>query len=276
MQKMKYPTTGYPTTGYKNLHADTVLINESGFYSLILGSDMPKAKQFKRWVIEEVLPSIRKTGSYSINKTQKVREIEDIDMSKLLLDNTVKLLSDEFNCNNKDFTGENVMYFASVGIIDERHVFEFGESSVYSGKTGRESQHKSNTNLPCFQPIAVFPCANSTVCEGIFREMIKKTNFIYKYKSYTELFTVNTKEELLELKKQMKDICDKNMKNMISNLESRHQIELEKIRLSNELELEKLKLKIATNKDFIMQLLKDHNITFEQKIQLMNNFQTQM
>lgn len=41
-----------------------VLINESGFYSLILRSDMPKAKKFKRWVTSEVLPSIRKTGSY--------------------------------------------------------------------------------------------------------------------------------------------------------------------------------------------------------------------
>jgi len=40
------------------------LINESGFYSLILRSDMPKAKQFKRWVTSEVLPSIRKTGGY--------------------------------------------------------------------------------------------------------------------------------------------------------------------------------------------------------------------
>lgn len=37
-----------------------VLINESGFYSLILRSEMPKAKQFKRWVTSEVLPSIRK------------------------------------------------------------------------------------------------------------------------------------------------------------------------------------------------------------------------
>ena len=41
------------------------IINESGLYSLILSSKLPKAKQFKRWVTSEVLPSIRKTGSYS-------------------------------------------------------------------------------------------------------------------------------------------------------------------------------------------------------------------
>ena len=40
------------------------LINESGLYSLILSSKLPSAKKFKRWVTSEVLPSIRKTGSY--------------------------------------------------------------------------------------------------------------------------------------------------------------------------------------------------------------------
>lgn len=43
----------------------TNLINESGLYNVILRSDKPQAKQFKRWVTHEVLPSIRQTGSYS-------------------------------------------------------------------------------------------------------------------------------------------------------------------------------------------------------------------
>ena len=40
------------------------LINESGVYSLILSSKLPKAKEFKRWVTAEVLPTMRKTGGY--------------------------------------------------------------------------------------------------------------------------------------------------------------------------------------------------------------------
>lgn len=43
---------------------DLTIINESGLYSLILSSKMPTAKRFKRWVTSEVLPQIRKTGSY--------------------------------------------------------------------------------------------------------------------------------------------------------------------------------------------------------------------
>ena len=42
------------------------IINESGLYSLVLGSKLPTAKDFKRWVTSEVLPSIRKTGSYTL------------------------------------------------------------------------------------------------------------------------------------------------------------------------------------------------------------------
>lgn len=45
---------------------ETIVINESGLYSLILSSNLPNAKQFKRWVTSEVLPSIRKHGSYSV------------------------------------------------------------------------------------------------------------------------------------------------------------------------------------------------------------------
>lgn len=44
-----------------------IIINESGLYSLILTSRKPEAKQFKKWVTSEVLPSIRKTGSFSGN-----------------------------------------------------------------------------------------------------------------------------------------------------------------------------------------------------------------
>lgn len=45
-------------------HFEVNIVNEPGLYSLILGSKKPEAKQFKRWITHEVLPSIRKTGQY--------------------------------------------------------------------------------------------------------------------------------------------------------------------------------------------------------------------
>jgi prophage antirepressor-like protein len=46
----------------------TAVINESGLYSLIMGSKLPTAKRFKRWVTSEVLPSIRKHGVYAVDE----------------------------------------------------------------------------------------------------------------------------------------------------------------------------------------------------------------
>ena len=52
------------------------IINESGLYSLILSSKLPRAKEFKRWVTSEVLPAIRKHGSY-VAPTQTAVSTED-------------------------------------------------------------------------------------------------------------------------------------------------------------------------------------------------------
>lgn len=43
---------------------NTTIVNEPGLYTLVLGSRKPEAKQFKRWITHEVIPSIRKTGGY--------------------------------------------------------------------------------------------------------------------------------------------------------------------------------------------------------------------
>jgi len=63
----------------------TSIINESGLYSLILSSKLPQAKDFKRWVTTEVLPSIRKNGGYI--KNQEKMSNEEILANAVLLAN---------------------------------------------------------------------------------------------------------------------------------------------------------------------------------------------
>jgi prophage antirepressor-like protein len=59
---------------------ETLVINESGLYALILGSHKPEAKAFKRWITHEVLPALRKTGHYELNQARLIentkREIQ--------------------------------------------------------------------------------------------------------------------------------------------------------------------------------------------------------
>lgn len=66
-------------TPTKNQHGTTVMqsmtyVTESGMYEIIIRSDSPKAKQFRRWVTSEVLPSLRKKGAYMVTTQEDTPE----------------------------------------------------------------------------------------------------------------------------------------------------------------------------------------------------------
>lgn len=57
---------------------NVIIINESGLYALIFGSKLESAKRFKRWVTSEVLPALRKTGTYALERKTSIREVVDL------------------------------------------------------------------------------------------------------------------------------------------------------------------------------------------------------
>ena len=96
------------------------LINESGLYSLILSSKLRKAKEFKRWVTSEVLPSIRKTGGYNANQNDvyKAKRLEVMMMNakaRIMKEENKKL---ELMIKNPNFKSIAKTYSASeVGVM---------------------------------------------------------------------------------------------------------------------------------------------------------------
>ena len=76
-----------PLTDSLGRKQETTIINESGLYNVILRSDKPEAKPFRKWVTSEVLPSIRKTGSYALPKDYPtaLRALADAEEQKLRL-----------------------------------------------------------------------------------------------------------------------------------------------------------------------------------------------
>lgn len=81
-----------------NQNKETILINESGLYALIFGSKLESAKRFKRWVTSEVLPALRKTGSYEMPKKKQSNE------RLASVNNAVKILTPMLQaagCNSK-------------------------------------------------------------------------------------------------------------------------------------------------------------------------------
>jgi prophage antirepressor-like protein len=98
-----------------------VIVEEAGIYQLIFMSKLPIAKEFQKWVFEVVLPSIRKTGSYSVNQAQSlpchvvavqkaraIAEIEDVlinqpKLAQFLIDHTISDLIEQ-----KQLTGDEL------------------------------------------------------------------------------------------------------------------------------------------------------------------------
>lgn len=71
---------------------EILIINESGLYSLILSSKMPKAKAFKHWVTSEVLPTIHKTGAYE--SFQAKQHIEQLEATNTRLNAAIQAVSE--------------------------------------------------------------------------------------------------------------------------------------------------------------------------------------
>ena len=79
-----------------NQRKETILINESGLYSLILSSKLESAKRFKHWVTGEVLPSIRRHGAYMTDAL-----LEQAAGNADVAAQVVRALSEERNLNKK-------------------------------------------------------------------------------------------------------------------------------------------------------------------------------
>ena len=96
---------------------ELTVLNESGLYSLILSSKLGSAKRFKRWVTSEVLPAIRKTGSYEMSRLSKeMRAILNCDERIVIIDDRVTNLE---NCMTIDY-GEQVVlgYEVNKAVLD--------------------------------------------------------------------------------------------------------------------------------------------------------------
>lgn len=97
------------------------LINESGLYSLVMSSKLSTAKQFKRWVTSEVLPSIRKTGGYIAG--QETLSPEELMAKALLVAKQTLAERDarinELSCANSELTVQNQILLPRAQYFDE-------------------------------------------------------------------------------------------------------------------------------------------------------------
>lgn len=158
---------------------ETIFINESGLYSLILSSKLPKAKEFKRWITSEVLPSIRKHGVYMTPNT-----IEDLIANPDTIIQLATALKEERNKRKELEIDNQVMqpkadYFDE--LVDRKLLTNFTEASKELGIKRKVliGFLLENDYIYRDKKGNILPCANKK-SEGLFevkQSLNKKTSW---------------------------------------------------------------------------------------------------
>ena len=124
---------------------ETNIISESGFYTLVLRSRKPVAKPFRIWVTSEVLPAIRKTGSYSLTPQNHMELMfQDMKMEWKLVYAQINNLSDVVEKQNKQFT--QVVDNMTLTTVQQRKIYSAGKdriSELLGGAHSAEYKKKS-------------------------------------------------------------------------------------------------------------------------------------
>lgn len=118
---------GIATTDTPGGKQNIAIVSESGLYALVLTSRKPQAKAFRKWITSDVIPSIRKTGKYQIDKTPQLpSNYKEALLALIAKEEEREKLEKEaelLKLQNEDLEGENTRLSE---IVDE----VFGYSSI--------------------------------------------------------------------------------------------------------------------------------------------------
>ena len=224
--------------GQKKIDKKTIFINLSGFCNLIHGSTMKFAKRIKKWIDDEVLPSLIKYGKYIMQP--KTLDIKDFYESETF----------------SDYDKIAVVYIAYVGKIKGEHIFKYGWSKDAFRREYKEHRKKFDT----YQVVLIAGCENCIDVEALFKKELLLRNLYRSMnindKPQTELFTISTKYPYEFFIEKMKELIEKNplpgikeanvkmMENKIQQLEQSQELRKMEIEFESS---ENFKLKVQSN-----------------------------
>ena len=165
-------------------------VNEEGFYSVVLGSRKESVKPFKKWVTSEVLPSIRKTGSYSIKPLthaelmlQQAQVIVELEKRQIVQEGKIQQLTEENEEIRKDFdylkskTNNTPDFYSVVGYCSLKGISINLEDANQLGKEASKICKVNGIKIgslpdPRFGRIKTYPYR---VLESVIESKISKT-----------------------------------------------------------------------------------------------------
>jgi prophage antirepressor-like protein len=192
--KISYESIKIHSKYMYNIQDHAIFINEFGLYQLIMKSRMNKAKQFQEWISTEVIPKIRKSGKYEINKNQK-KSINKLNEELEKYKKRVKIL--ENNQKKEKYPKGGYIY------VVQPPEYEIADELFKTGKTDNDLNKRLNTynttlpdkvivryKLKVKDPIAVEYCV-----KGFLHK--------YRYSKKKEYYKI----KLSKIKKVIKE-CD--------------------------------------------------------------------
>ena len=221
-----------------------IFINLAGMFTMVMKSTKSEAEQFQSWVCNEVLPSINRFGSYSIEKKYGCF-YDDHDLY--------------------EYDGCNVCYMAYIGVHDGIPLFKYGITFDYYGREYQEHRKTFDT----FQLLYLRLTDNNHAIEGLFTNECKIKNIHvekeFKGKNRKELFTINESHSL----ERMKMIMDKLIEQNPTKEHEKYKREIQRLQTEKE-ELKKeythkieLQKTIIADKIERVQELQSHNLSLQ-------------
>ena len=190
----------------KGNQKDTIYISEPGLYSLVFSSHKPEAIVFREFVFEQVLPSLRKYGKFSLNK--------DIEINF----DTTGIKSFLKKKNLFEYDKYNVVYFGIVGIYNNSLLCKVGRTDCRITFRLAELQELYG---PQFRMIAVEITDNNNITENLFKQMINDMNLnvdlTINGKQQTELFATNVNFTLDSAYQKLREFAEKNQSQIIND-----------------------------------------------------------
>ncbi|MER1249808.1 Bro-N domain-containing protein [Bacillus sp. C10(2022)] len=197
-----------PVTDSIGRNQETFIINEPGLYSLILRSRKPEAKQFKRWITHEVIPTIRKTGSYQMEQPKTPLEVLQGTINQLVEhDKRMNQLEGQVNNISNIVSMNNVGWREKVNVILKRIAKNWTGVEPYRSVMNL-SYERLEQRAGCKLDIRLNNRKERALSQGMSKTYVKKINkldVIAEEKRLVEIYIQIVKEMAIQFKVNIND-----------------------------------------------------------------------
>jgi prophage antirepressor-like protein len=167
---------------------NTIYINESGLYKLVLKSRMKLAKEFQVWIIEDALPKLRKYGFYEVDSKTKTKIKE--------LNHKIALLTKSNNKLKNNMTKNKYPHDLHFYVLKDDGMYKIGHTKDLNKRLSTYNTGKANK--------AEYSYYKKTECAKEIEECMKSLLNEYIYKSNKEFYNCSLNKILKEVRKCLK------------------------------------------------------------------------